>query len=130
ADATGKAVQTTLISQVQAHSNITLLEHYNAIDLITDKSIGKTGSHVHGMYVWNKKAKKVETIGAKFVALATGGASKVYLYTSNPDVSSGDGIAMAWRAGCRVANMEFNQFHPTSLYHPELQNFLITEAMR
>ena len=76
ADATGKAVQTTLISQVQAHSNITLLEHYNAIDLITDKNIGKTGSHVHGMHVWNKKAKKVETIGAKFVALATGGASK------------------------------------------------------
>ena len=130
ADATGKAVQTTLISQVKAHKNITLLEQYNAIDLISDKSLGKPGSHIHGMYVWNKKAKKVETISAKFVALATGGASKVYLYTSNPDVSSGDGIAMAWRAGCRVANMEFNQFHPTSLYHPELQNFLITEAMR
>ncbi len=130
ADATGRAVQTTLISQVQAHPNITLLENYNAIDLITDKSLAKKGKHVHGLYVWNCVDKKVETIAAKFVALATGGASKVYLYTSNPDVSSGDGIAMAWRAGCRVANMEFNQFHPTSLYHPELQNFLITEAMR
>jgi len=110
ADATGKAVQTTLISQVKIHKNITLLEQYNAIDLITDKSAGKTGSHIEGMYVWNKKAKKVETISAKFVALATGGASKVYLYTSNPDVSSGDGIAMAWGAGCKVANMEFNNF--------------------
>ncbi|MGO2365237.1 MAG: L-aspartate oxidase [Pseudoalteromonas sp.] len=130
ADATGRAVQTTLISQVQAHKNITLLELYNAIDLIGDKKLDKTGKHVHGIYMWNLAEKRVETIAAKFIALATGGASKVYLYTSNPDVSSGDGIAMAWRAGCRVANMEFNQFHPTSLYHPELQNFLITEAMR
>ena len=96
ADATGKAVQTTLISQVQAHKNITLLEHYNAIDLITDKSGNKASSHINGMYVWNKNAKKVETIAAKFVALATGGASKVYLYTSNPDVSSGDGTIMYW----------------------------------
>jgi L-aspartate oxidase len=128
ADATGKAVQTTLISKVQAHPDIELLEFYNAIDLITDKQ--SDNPSVHGVYVYNRKAECVETISAKFVALATGGASKVYLYTSNPDVSSGDGIAMAWRAGCRVANMEFNQFHPTSLYHPELQNFLITEAMR
>lgn len=128
ADATGRAVQTTLISQVQAHSGIQLLEYYNAIDLITDKQSQE--KHVKGVYVYNRKAERVETISAKFVALATGGASKVYLYTSNPDVSSGDGIAMAWRAGCRVANMEFNQFHPTSLYHPDLQNFLITEAMR
>ncbi|CAM4157179.1 L-aspartate oxidase [Pseudoalteromonas byunsanensis] len=128
ADATGKAVQTTLVSQVQAHSNITLLEQYNAIDLISDKSASER--RVNGVYVFNREKDQVETISAKFVALATGGASKVYLYTSNPDVSSGDGIAMAWRAGCKVANMEFNQFHPTSLYHPELQNFLITEAMR
>ncbi|AUJ70547.1 MULTISPECIES: L-aspartate oxidase [Pseudoalteromonas] len=128
ADATGKAVQTTLISQVQLHPKINILEQYNAIDLIKDKY--GDSSDIKGVYVYNRKADRVESISAKFVALATGGASKVYLYTSNPDVSSGDGIAMAWRAGCRVANMEFNQFHPTSLYHPELQNFLITEAMR
>ncbi|ALO42460.1 L-aspartate oxidase [Pseudoalteromonas phenolica] len=128
ADATGKAVQTTLVSQVQSHKNIKLLENYNAIDLV--KNTACDTQPVKGVYVYNRIEDKVETISAKFVALATGGASKVYLYTSNPDVSSGDGIAMAWRAGCRVANMEFNQFHPTSLYHPELQNFLITEAMR
>ncbi|WP_194866842.1 L-aspartate oxidase [Pseudoalteromonas sp. PPB1] len=128
ADATGKAVQSTLIERVQEHPNILLLEQYNAIDLITQSTSGQ--KVVHGLYVFNRRANRVETVTAKFVALATGGASKVYLYTSNPDVSSGDGIAMAWRAGCRVANMEFNQFHPTSLYHPELQNFLITEAMR
>ncbi|MCG7533731.1 L-aspartate oxidase [Pseudoalteromonas sp. OOF1S-7] len=128
ADATGKAVQSTLIDRVQEHPNISLLEQYNAIDLITHGASGQ--KVVHGLYVYNRRANQVETVTAKFVALATGGASKVYLYTSNPDVSSGDGIAMAWRAGCRVANMEFNQFHPTSLYHPELQNFLITEAMR
>ncbi|RZQ52831.1 L-aspartate oxidase [Pseudoalteromonas phenolica] len=128
ADATGKAVQTTLVSQVQAHKNIKLLENYNAIDLVKD--IQNSTQPIKGVYAYNRSKDSVETISAKFVALATGGASKVYLYTSNPDVSSGDGIAMAWRAGCRVANMEFNQFHPTSLYHPELQNFLITEAMR
>ncbi|MBE0368856.1 L-aspartate oxidase [Pseudoalteromonas aurantia 208] len=127
ADATGKAVQTTLVSQVLSHANITVCEQFNAIDLIPNKNNKK---QIDGIYVYNRIAEQVETISAKFVALATGGASKVYLYTSNPDVSSGDGIAMAWRAGCRVANMEFNQFHPTSLYHPELQNFLITEAMR
>lgn len=130
ADATGKAVQTTLIDRVKEHSNITLLEKYNAIDLVTDAKLNQSGQRCHGVYVWNREAEQVETLNAKFVALATGGASKVYLYTSNPDVASGDGIAMAWRAGCSVANMEFNQFHPTSLYHPELQNFLITEAMR
>lgn len=127
ADATGKAVQTTLISRVKEHENITLLEKYNAIDLVISKT---NKNQCHGLYVWNRNQEQVETISAKFVSLATGGASKVYLYTSNPDIASGDGIAMAWRAGCRVGNMEFNQFHPTSLYHPELQNFLITEAMR
>ncbi|KZN62676.1 L-aspartate oxidase [Pseudoalteromonas luteoviolacea CPMOR-1] len=128
ADATGKAVQTTLVERVLEHHNIQVLEQYNAIDLITNKA--STDKRVNGLYVYNRKHNCVESIAAKYVALATGGASKVYLYTSNPDVSSGDGIAMAWRAGCKVANMEFNQFHPTSLYHPELQNFLITEAMR
>ncbi len=130
ADATGRAVQITLVDQVRRHPNIRLLENYNAIDLITDSKLGMEGNQCHGAYVWNRGNERVEVIAARFVALATGGASKVYLYTSNPDVASGDGIAMAWRAGCRVANMEFNQFHPTSLYHPDAQNYLITEAMR
>jgi L-aspartate oxidase len=130
ADATGQAVQITLVDQVKQHANIQLLENYNAIDLINGSKIGLDAKRCYGAYVWNKTCAKVETIKAHFVALATGGASKVYLYTSNPDVASGDGIAMAWRAGCRVANMEFNQFHPTSLYHPDAPNFLISEAMR
>lgn len=128
ADATGKAVQTTLLDKVRAHPNIQLFERYNALDLVVDKSSGE--NNVQGAYVWNRNLERVETIEAKFVALATGGASKVYQYTSNPDIASGDGIAMAWRAGCRVVNMEFNQFHPTSLFHEKAQNFLITEAMR
>jgi L-aspartate oxidase len=130
ADATGRAVQTTLVDQVRNHPNIRLLEKYNAIDLITAKKLGLDENRVIGAYVWNRESEKVEVMRARFVALATGGASKVYLYTSNPDVASGDGIAMAWRAGCPVTNMEFNQFHPTSLYHPDAPNFLITEAMR
>jgi len=130
ADATGRAVQITLVEQVKGHPNLQLLENYNAIDLITSSKLGLAEQKCHGAYVWNRDEEHVEVIGAKCVALATGGASKVYLYTSNPDVASGDGIAMAWRAGCSVANMEFNQFHPTSLYHPEAQNYLITEAMR
>ena len=123
ADATGKAVTTCWVSAPY----ITLLENYNAIDLITDAKLGRDGKHCHGVYVYNRAKEQVEILSARFIALATGGASKVYLYTSNPDVASGDGIAMAWRAGCRVANMEFNQFHPKA-YHPKLQNFLITEA--
>lgn len=130
ADATGRAVQITLVDQVRRHPNIRLQEDYNAIDLITGTKLGLAAARCYGAYVWNRQHEQVEVISARFVALATGGASKVYLYTSNPDVASGDGIAMAWRAGCRVANMEFNQFHPTSLYHPEAQNYLITEAMR
>lgn len=130
ADATGQAVQLTLVEQVNAHKNIQLLENYNAIDLINGKKIGLDPKRCYGAYVLNTGSGKVELIRSRFVALATGGASKVYLYTSNPDVASGDGIAMAWRAGCRIANMEFNQFHPTSLYHPDAPNFLITEAMR
>jgi len=98
--------------------------------LITEDKIGGDKNKVIGAYVWNRNQEHVETVKAKFVVLATGGASKVYQYTSNPDVSSGDGIAIAWRAGCRVANMEFNQFHPTCLYHPEARNFLLTEALR
>ncbi|UAA40068.1 L-aspartate oxidase [Paraneptunicella aestuarii] len=127
ADATGKAVQYTLSEAVQAHPNITLMEGFNAIDLITSQNNSK---QCLGCYVWNRKIEQVEVIRSRFVTLATGGASKVYQYTSNPDIASGDGIAMAWRAGCRVANMEFNQFHPTCLYHPQAKNFLITEALR
>lgn len=130
ADATGKAVQITLVDQVRNHPNIQLMERFNAVDLITTRKLGLPGNRVLGAYIWNRNREIVETVRAKFVALATGGASKVYQYTSNPDVSSGDGIAMAWRSGCRVANMEFNQFHPTSLYHPEDRNFLLTEALR
>lgn len=130
ADATGKAVQDTLLSRVKAHKNITLLERYNALDLVHERKLAGANNKVHGAYVWNRNQEQVEVITAKFITLATGGASKVYQYTSNPDIASGDGIAMAWRAGCRVANMEFNQFHPTSLYHEKAQNFLITEAMR
>ena len=130
ADATGQAVQITLVDKVKNHPNIQLLENYNAIDLLDGRRINQDPDRCYGAYIWNKNAAKVELVRARFIALATGGASKVYLYTSNPDVASGDGIAMAWRAGCRVANMEFNQFHPTSLYHPDAPNFLITEAMR
>lgn len=130
ADATGKAVQTTLLDKVKAHPNIRLFERFNALDLVTGKKMGANDNLVHGAYVWNRTLERVETVEAKFITIATGGASKVYQYTSNPDIASGDGIAMAWRAGCRVANMEFNQFHPTSLYHEKAQNFLITEAMR
>ncbi|WP_371373013.1 L-aspartate oxidase [Thalassotalea aquiviva] len=128
ADATGKAVQTTLVEQVRQHSRIRVFERYNAIDLITQKT--EHSKQCIGAYVWNRNIEKVESIFAQKIILATGGASKVYQYTSNPDVASGDGIAMAWRAGCRVANMEFNQFHPTCLYHPQAGTFLLTEALR
>ncbi|SLM62071.1 MULTISPECIES: L-aspartate oxidase [Dickeya] len=131
ADATGKAVETTLVSKARQHPNITLLERCNAVDLITSSKLGLPGhKRVVGAYLWNRERERVETCAAKTVVLATGGASKVYQYTTNPDISSGDGIAMAWRAGCRVANMEFNQFHPTCLYHPQARNFLLTEALR
>ena len=130
ADATGMAMQTSLQDNVNNHPNIEILERYNALDLITEDKVGGKKDRVVGAYIWNRSDEHVETVRAKFVVLATGGASKVYQYTSNPDVSSGDGIAMAWRAGCRVANLEFNQFHPTCLYHPEARNFLLTEALR
>ena len=130
ADATGKTVQITLVDQVRNHPRIQLMERFNAVDLITTRKLGLPGNRVLGAYIWNRNLEKVETVRARFVAIATGGASKVYQYTSNPDVSSGDGIAMAWRVGCRVANMEFNQFHPTTLFHPDDRNFLLTEALR
>ena len=129
-DATGKAVFETLQKRAEAHPNITLLEGYTAVDLVTQSSENASQPVCVGVYVLNQETSQVETISAKFVVLATGGASKAYLYTTNPDGASGDGIAMAWRAGCRVANMEFNQFHPTCLYHPHAKSFLITEALR
>ncbi len=130
ADATGMAMQTSLQDNAHSHPNIHVLERHNALDLITEDKIGGDKNKIIGAYIWNRNEEQVETVRAKFVVLATGGASKVYQYTSNPDVSSGDGIAIAWRAGCRVANLEFNQFHPTCLYHPEARNFLLTEALR
>ena len=131
ADATGKAVETTLVSQALSHPNIKLIERSNAVDLIVSDKIELPGERrVVGAYIWNRKREAVETCRARAVVLATGGAAKVYQYTTNPDVASGDGIAMAWRAGCRVANLEFNQFHPTCLFHPDARNFLLTEALR
>ena len=129
-DSTGRAVQVALNDQVVAKGNIQIFEHHHVIDLITDNN-GLSGQRrVVGCYVLNTKKDRIFSMKAPCVTLATGGASKVYLYTSNPDVSTGDGIAMAWRAGCRVANMEFMQFHPTCLYHPKAKSFLISEAVR
>lgn len=132
ADATGHAVQLTLEEKVRAHPNITLLENHFGIDLITSEKLGlKNGApHCLGLYVQNVETGKVITVAADHTVLATGGAGKVYLYTTNPDTATGDGIAMAWRAGCRMANMEFIQFHPTCLYHPYAKSFLISEAVR
>lgn len=135
-DATGRAVQQTLEARARENKNIELFEDHVAVDLITRRHLANgDGGHestneCHGAYVLDQASGHIEAFTAKATVLATGGASKVYLYTTNPDGSTGDGIAMAWRAGCRVANMEFNQFHPTCLYHPEAKSFLITEALR
>ncbi len=130
ADATGAAIFTTLLAQARQRSNIQLLEQQVAVDLITSHKLGRDGKACLGAYVLNTQSNEVDTYAARFTVLATGGAAKVYLYTSNPDSACGDGIAMAWRAGCSVGNLEFNQFHPTCLYHPQAKNFLITEALR
>ncbi|MDP3620599.1 MAG: L-aspartate oxidase [Polynucleobacter sp.] len=135
ADATGKAIHEVLLDHARAHPNISILEHWIALDLITNRHLGakekrNRPNRCYGVYALNINTNHVETIAAKSVVLATGGVGKVYRYTSNPDTATGDGIAMAWRAGCRVGNMEFIQFHPTCLYHPSDRTFLITEALR
>lgn len=126
ADATGRAVETTLSALAAAHPRIHAREHCVAVDLIVDRGARR----VLGAYLLNIHSGEVQAVGAKAVVLATGGANQVYLYSSNPHGASGDGIAMAWRAGCRVSNMEFMQFHPTTLYHKDSRSFLISEALR
>jgi len=130
ADATGRAIADTLVARARAHPRIRMLESHVAVDLITAAKQGLDGERCLGAYVLDRERHRVEAFRSRAVVLATGGAGKVYLYTSNPDIATGDGIAMAWRAGCRVANMEFIQFHPTCLYHPEAKSFLVTEALR
>ncbi|ABA58920.1 L-aspartate oxidase [Nitrosococcus oceani ATCC 19707] len=130
ADATGRVVETKLVQLAKARSNIEIFENYVAIELITNHKLGRDSNQCLGAYALNRVQGQVDTFSARCVILATGGTGKVYLYTSNPDVCTGDGIAMGWRAGCRVANMEFIQFHPTCLYHPHAKSFLITEALR
>jgi len=130
ADATGREIETTLEQLVRRRKNITLLERHIAVDLITAAKLGLPEPRCFGAYLMDRKKQTVKTVAARHVVLATGGANKVYLYTSNPDGSTGDGLAMAWRAGCRMGNMEFMQFHPTCLYHPHAKSFLISEAVR
>ncbi|MDX1454182.1 MAG: L-aspartate oxidase [Gammaproteobacteria bacterium] len=129
-DATGHAIQTTLEEKVHAARHISLREGFLAVDLLTARKLGLGENRVLGAYLLDTASQQVITQPARLVVLATGGASKAYLYTSNPDGATGDGIAMAWRAGCRVANLEFMQFHPTCLYHPKAKSFLLSEALR
>ncbi|MET3496833.1 L-aspartate oxidase [Variovorax boronicumulans] len=129
-DATGAAVQQVLIERVRRTPNITLFEHHTLVDLMTGTKLGLHDPACVGLYALNDATSEVLSFRAPHTILATGGAGKVYLYTTNPDTATGDGIAAAWRAGCRVSNMEFIQFHPTCLYHPHAKSFLISEAVR
>jgi L-aspartate oxidase len=131
ADATGRAIHEALLAKARAHPNIALRERWVGVDLITSRHVQRDEStQCYGVYALDMASGRVEALAAQAVVLATGGVGKVYRYTSNPDTATGDGIAMAWRAGCRVGNMEFIQFHPTCLYHPQDRSFLITEALR
>ena len=129
-DATGAAVQQVLIERVRRTPNITLFEHHTLVDLVTGTKLGLDDPACVGLYALDDTTDEVLAFRAPHTILATGGAGKVYLYTTNPDTATGDGIAAAWRAGCRVSNMEFIQFHPTCLYHPHAKSFLISEAVR
>jgi L-aspartate oxidase len=133
ADATGSAVQNTLVERIKTHPNIDVFEWHVVVDLITGRRSNAASGDRHrvfGAYVLDRKEGRVKTLGASFTIVAAGGAGKVYLYTTNPDSATGDGVAMAWRAGAPVANMEFIQFHPTCLFHPLAKSFLISEAVR
>jgi len=130
ADATGREIETTLEERVRECPNVQVLENHVAVDLVTGRRLGGDSRRCHGVYVYDRQADTVRALAARVTVLATGGAGKVYLYTSNPDTATGDGIAMAWRAGARIANMEFIQFHPTCLYHPRAKSQLMTEALR
>ena len=130
ADKTGEAIQESLIDKLKKKTNIDIYTHHVAVDLITETINNTSKKKCIGAFILNTNNNVVDTFRAKYIILATGGANKVYLYTSNPDTSSGDGIAMAYRAGCNISNMEFMQFHPTCLYHPKAKSFLISESLR
>lgn len=131
-DITGQAVVRTLIDTARGHPNITILEHQMAVDLLTTDKYAPNFGHnaCIGAYVLDRKTKAIYQVRSTNTFLCTGGHGKVYLYTTNPDSATGDGLAMGWRAGCKVANLEFMQFHPTCLYHPQAKTFLISEAVR